>query len=119
VGALGRIREVTVVQNALRQLGVAYRNFEVEKNRGPKNQQELSPYYENNGKINDALTKKWLTFIWSASRQSLTEHGDSNTILAYETDPDRQGVRMVLFGDGSVRGLNEDEFSKAPRAKGK
>src|SRR5205823_341341 len=88
VGGLGRIREVTVVQNALRQLGLAYKHFEVEKNRGPKNQQELSPYYENNGEINEALTKKWLTFIWGASRQSLAEHGDSNTILAYETDLD-------------------------------
>jgi predicted Zn finger-like uncharacterized protein len=118
-GTAARVREVTVVQNTLRQLGVAYKNFEVSENRGPKNQKELGPYYENNGEINEYLSKKWVTFIWGAPRQSLTEHGDSNTILAYETDADGQGIRMVLFGDGSVRGLDENEFSKAPKAKGK
>jgi hypothetical protein len=119
VGAIGRAREVTAVQNTLRQLGIAYRNFEALENRGPKNQKELGPYYENNGEINESLTKKWITFIWGVPRANLAENGASNTVLAYETDADRQGVRMVLFGDGSVRGLNEEDFSKAPKAKGK
>jgi DNA-directed RNA polymerase subunit M/transcription elongation factor TFIIS len=119
VGGLARSREVTTVQNELRQLGIAYRNFETLENRGPKDQKELASYYENNGEINEALTKKWLTFIWGAPRQSLAEHGASNTILGYETDADRQGIRMVLLGDGSVRGMDEDEFQKTPKAKAK
>jgi predicted Zn finger-like uncharacterized protein len=119
VGAAARTLEVTKIQNALRQLGQAYRTFEVDKNRGPKSQQELGPYYQNISEINDAFTEKKLTFIWGASRQSLMENGDSNTVLAYETDADYQGMRMVLFGDGSVRGLNEEEFRQAPKAKGK
>jgi DNA-directed RNA polymerase subunit M/transcription elongation factor TFIIS len=119
VGGIGRVMEVTVAQNALRQLGIAYRNFEALENRGPKNQKELSPFYENNNEINEALTKKWITFIWGVPRSNLAENGASNTVLAYETDHDRQGVRMVLFGDGSVRGLSDEDFNNAPRAKGK
>ncbi len=118
-GAAARIREVTEVQNVLRQLGVAYRNFEVSENRGPKNQQELSPYYENNGQINEYLKNKWVTFIYGVRRQAFDEQGASNTILAYETDPDARGIRMVLFGDGSVNGLNEQDFKTSPKAKGK
>jgi predicted Zn finger-like uncharacterized protein len=118
-GTAARVREGTVVRNTLRQLGIAYKQFEVENNRGPKNQKELGPYYQNVAEINEYLTKNWITFIWGASRQSLAENGDSNTVLAYEPDPDRQGIRLVLFGDGSVRDLDENEFSKAPKAKGK
>src|SRR5207302_1042083 len=107
------------IRSSLHQLGIAYKNFEVSENRGPKNQKELGPYYQNINEINEALTNKTFTFIWGAPRSSLTENGASNTILAYETDPDGQGMRMVLFGDGHVTGLNEDEFKKAPKAKGK
>lgn len=118
-GAIARVREGTVDRNKLRQLGLAYMNFLDTLKRGPKDQKEFSPYYENDHEINEYLTKKWITFIWGANRQSFAEHGTSNTILAYETDPDRAGIRLVLFGDGSVDGLGEDAFQKAPKAKGK
>src|SRR5438874_2601141 len=91
---------------------------EPEEQERPKKQQELSSYYENNGQINEYLKNKWVTFIWGVRRQALDELGSSNTVLAYETDPDARGIRMVLFGDGSVDGLNEDAFQKAPKAKG-
>jgi hypothetical protein len=119
VGGLGRAREVTVVQNQLRQLGLAYKQFEVVENRGPKDQKELESYYSKVPEINEALKNKWITFIWRVPRQALAENGDSNTVLAYETDADRQGIRQVLFGDGSVNGLNEEDFQKAPKAKGR
>ncbi len=119
VGGLGRTKEVTEIQNSLRQLGIAYKQFEVVENRGPKDQKELGPYYQNINPINEALKNKWITFIWGVNRRALAENGDSNTVLAYETDADRQGVRMVLFGDGHVDGLNEEDFKKAPKAKGR
>ena len=118
VGGLGRTKEVTEIQNSLRQLGIAYKQFEVVENRGPKDQKELGPYYQNINPINEALKNKWITFIWGVPRRALAENGDSNTVLAYETDADRQGIRMVLFGDGHVDGLNEEDFKKAPKAKG-
>jgi prepilin-type processing-associated H-X9-DG protein len=119
VGGLGRTKEVTEIQNSLRQLGIAYKQFEVVENRGPKDQRELGPYYQNINPINEALKNKWITFIWRVPRQALAENGDSNTVLAYETDADRQGIRMVLFGDGHVEGMNEEDFKKAPKAKGR
>lgn len=119
ITGIGRVKERVVIENSLRQLGIAYRNFEVEQNRGPKDQKELGPYYQNVNDINEALKNKDITFIWGVPRRALTENGDSNTVLAYETDADRQGMRMVLFGDGHVDGLNEEDFKKAPKAKGR
>lgn len=119
IGGIGRVKERVVIENSLRQLGIAYKNFEVLQNRGPKDQKELGPYYQNVNDINEALNNKEITFIWGVSRRALSENGTSNTVLAYETDGDLQGVRMVLFGDGSVNGLNEEDFKKAPKAKGR
>jgi hypothetical protein len=118
VTGVGRVREGVQIRAMLHSLGVAYKNFEALENRGPKNQKELSPYYENNTETNEALTKGWITFIWGTPRRSLIENA-SSTIMAYETDPDVHGIRLVLFGDGSVDGMTEAEFAKAPKAKGK
>jgi len=43
--------------------------------------------------------------------------GTSNTVLGYENQPSPQG-RLVLFGDGSVRMVNEAEFAGLPRPTG-
>jgi hypothetical protein len=118
VTGVARVREGVQVRAMLQQLGVAYKNFEAEMNRGPKNQKEFSPYYENNTEMNEALSKGWITFIWGTPRRSLIGE-PSMTIIAYETDPDVHGIRLVLFGDGSVDGMTETEFAKAPKAKGK
>jgi hypothetical protein len=118
VTGVGRVREGVQVRAMLHSLGLAYQKFETETNRGPRNQKELSPYYENNTETNEALSKGWITFIWGTPRRSLIENL-SMTIIAYETDPDVQGIRLVLFGDGSVDGMNEAEFAKAPKAKGR
>jgi len=118
VGGIARARERTEIENNLRQLGIAYRQFEVDNNRGPKDQKELGPYYQNVATINDSLKNKWITFIWGVNRAGFSE-GTSNTILAYETDADRQGQRFALMGDGSVQNMDEETFKKTPKAKGK
>jgi len=37
----------------------------------------------------------------------------SSLVLAYEKDPDLRGNRVVVFGDGSVKTLNEQDFQAA------
>jgi predicted RNA-binding Zn-ribbon protein involved in translation (DUF1610 family) len=117
-GGILRSRERTEIENTLRQLGIAYRNFEIERNRGPKDQKEFEGYYERNQRINEYLTNQWVIFIWGAGRNSFPD-GASNTILAYESIADRQENRFVLMGDGSVQTLDEATFQKTPKAKGK
>ena len=115
---LGRLMEKNEMENALKQIGLAYRNFEVTANRGPKDVKELSPYYEKVARITEALEKKWIAFPWGLGRNPFPD-GASNTILAYETVGDRFGNRIVIMGDLSIHQLNEDEFKKKPIAKGK
>ena len=115
---LGRLMERNEMENALKQIGLAFRNFEATNNRGPKDQKELSPYYEKNQRIDEALTKKWIVFPWGLGRNPFPD-GSSNTILAYEAIGDRFGNRLVVMGDVSVHQLNVDDFNKTPKAKGK
>ncbi len=119
VGGIARSRERTNIENDLRQLGLAYRQFEVINNRGPKDQKELASYYQNAATINDSLTNKWITFIWGVNNRDGFPDGSSNTMLAFETNPDRAGNRFALMGDGSVQTLDDATFQKTPKAKGK
>jgi hypothetical protein len=114
-GGLARTLEVTERRFLLQQLGVAYQNHELTENRAPASRKELSAYYENNGKINDALDKGDIVFIYGVRPQQMPQ-GASNTILAYEAIPDRNGNRIVLNGDGSVHTMDEATFSNAPKA---
>jgi hypothetical protein len=45
--------------------------------------------------------------------------GTSNTVLGHEQNARSNGTRVVLFGDGSVRMLNQADFDKAPKARPK
>jgi prepilin-type N-terminal cleavage/methylation domain-containing protein len=96
----------TDTRNDLRQLAVAYNNYWVAKKRAPNSQQQLSPFYENSGGINEAIDTGRITVIWGVAAAT-----DSNPPLAYETQADRIGNRMVGMADGSVQTVNEAEFA--------
>src|SRR5438876_11769989 len=59
----------TDTRNELRQIALAYRNYLLGNKRGPQAQKDLSPLYENNGRINEDLDKRRLTVIWRVSAQ--------------------------------------------------
>src|SRR5205823_6846465 len=101
--------EDTDLRNELKQIALAYGNVATAKSRGPTNQQELSPYYENSGRINEAISSQQLTVIWGISANGL----GSKTVVAYETQADRIGIRMVAMGDASVQTMDRQEFRAA------
>lgn len=115
IGGIPRRMEISEVRNLMKQLGVAYHNFFDVHRRGPKDAKELAIFFDKNTRITQALNEKWIAFQWGAHLLKMTE-GTSRTIIAYETQADRNGQRVVLFGDASVTELNETEFAKAPRA---
>jgi hypothetical protein len=102
--------------NDLKQIGLAYHNYVSENTRGPKDAEELAPYFENSKKLLDRLKSKEIEFYYGVSINDFKESGLSNTILAYERGTQTKGGH-VLFGDGSVRKLSAADFEKAPKAK--
>jgi hypothetical protein len=46
-------------------------------------------------------------------------NGASNTALAWETDADSQGLRVVLMCDTSVQTMDENTFKNTPKAVGR
>jgi hypothetical protein len=116
VGGLARRMQLPEVQNYMKNLGIAYVNFETLNGRGPRNLEELAPQFENNPRMTEHLKKGWWVFIYNANRQQMTA-GPSNTIIAYEAQADGNGARVVVMGDGNIRMLDEATFKKTPKAR--
>ena len=90
----------TEARNDLRQIALAYRNYTAKMvDHGPKAQKCLSPYYENSSRINEALDTKRITVIWNIPGHAI----NSDTVLAYETNLDRTGHRLVAMGDATIQ----------------
>jgi hypothetical protein len=111
-----RAQDRTTTANDLKQLGLAYHNYVDQNNRGPKDADDLAPFFENSKKLLDALKTKRIEFYFGVGLNDLKDTGLSNTVIAYEKDAPSKGG-LVLFGDGSVRKLSVGDFKKAPKAK--
>ena len=103
--------KTTETQNDLRQIALAYKNFTASSpdKRGPKTQQEISPFYENSNRINAALDANQITVIWGIPNKDFKSYD----LLAYETDADRAGNRLVAMCDASVCVMGEQGFKLA------
>jgi ribosomal protein S27E len=110
-----RAAERTEVKNALRQIGLAYHMYCDMSRKGPQKWEDLAPFYEKNIEITNMLKTKYLTFLYGTHLTQMTQ-GTSNTVLAYETQLDQQGIRIVLMADGSVTFMTDEELKAAPKA---
>ena len=102
--------------NDMKQIGLAWHNFHDTNNRGPKDADELAPYFDNSKKLLDSLKTKRIDFAFGVSIRELSDKGLSNVIIGFEKDAATKGG-LALFGDGSVRKLSAAEFAKAAKAK--
>jgi hypothetical protein len=105
-GSVVRRADVIQTKNILKQLFIAARNFEAERNRFPNSREELEPYYEKSTFINEAFKEGDLVFIWKATK---TEEPDK-TVMAYEGQPDTNGIRVVLLANGDTPTMHDTEF---------
>jgi hypothetical protein len=101
--------------NDLKQIGLAYHNYNDANQKAPLKADDLGPYVENNKKLLDALKGGDYVFIYGVTPLQMTQ-GTSNTVLGYEKDTPTKGG-YALYGDASVKKMTADEFKKAILAK--
>jgi hypothetical protein len=117
-GGIIRTRNLQLVQNDFKQLGLAYHNFYDARKRGPANVDELAPFFDNDARLKQALQQGQYVFHWNMGLNQMPQ-GTSNTILAYERDPDAAGNRVVVMGDATPKIMGKADFEAALKAQGK
>jgi hypothetical protein len=115
-GGIIRAMDVQEVKNNMKQIGLAYHNYVSSNNKAPLKMQDLMQFLERNASIEKMLSDGSVVFIYGVRLQDMTQ-GTSNTLIAYEKDADTRGFRVVLFGDGSVDMLPDDEFQTKTKAQ--
>jgi hypothetical protein len=113
-----RFRDIQLMQNDFKQLGLAYHSFYDAKRRGPANVDELAPFFDNDIRLKQALQQGQYVFHWNLGLNQMPQ-GSSNTILAYERDPDAAGNRFVVMGDATPKIMGEADFEAALKAQAK
>jgi len=110
--SLRRVIDRSRVQNDFRQLALYYANYSALQNRSPGKLDDLKADIERDmPKLYKAIEDGDYVVIWSLP------HLSSEVVLAYEKEPDENGLRWVAHGDGSVKRLPPEEFEKALKAK--
>lgn len=120
---LGKLRYVRILSDLetkliLEKLGQSFFAFDLDRNRGPKELNELGREVATDGRLQEALDPKegWLEFTWGVGSRGMPNPG--GTILAFEREP-VAGMRYVIYGNGRSDRISEEEFAKLPKAKGK
>jgi len=103
--------------NDLKQIGLAYHNFNDANRKGPEKAADLGPFVENDKRLLGLLENKDIVFQYGVALKDMTD-GTSNTVLAYDKDAPAKGG-LVLMADGSVKNMSAEDFKKAILAKKK
>jgi hypothetical protein len=101
----------------LKQLALAYQNYNDTFGKAPLKTDDFGPFVENDKRLLETMKSGQIVFIFGVSIKELTD-GASNTVIAYEKDAPTKGG-YVAYGDTSVKKLTADEFKKAILAKKK
>jgi hypothetical protein len=119
ISAVARRLEISEVNNAFRQLGLSYQNVASASTsgRGPADFKELTELHGTTP-LKEWLDKNWIIVVWGA-RPLSQAGGASNTALAWETDADLQGNRVVLMCSGSIVTMDEATFANTAKAMGR
>ncbi|MCS7167827.1 MAG: hypothetical protein RMI91_06635 [Gemmatales bacterium] len=108
IGPLG-VRQITLGLNDLRQAGILLANYYNENNSWPRNDNELRDALREMPIVYKAIQVGDYVF---APLSNPTLPPGPQTVLIYERLPDKAGIRLVLFGDGSVKRMTPGEFNQ-------
>ncbi len=108
--AIKQAAERTRRSNDLKQIGLAFLNYNDMNDKGPAKVEDLIPLLVGaTGPIQD-LQNGTIVFIYGVSVKDMTKQaGSFNTVLAYESKVPVEGG-LVLMGDCSVRTVTAVEF---------
>jgi hypothetical protein len=109
-GKIGDAKNRAVLTNDLKEIGLAYINFQESEQRPPQSFDELnkkSPLSPGCAKVN---------MIWGAGMAGLCKDGASNEIVIGHVASPGTTNMIVLFCDGTVQQLTADEYSRAKKA---
>jgi hypothetical protein len=107
-----RGKEKRSLENDIRQLATFMKAYETENGSPPKSWQDFKPYIQREaGHIVREIDAGQINVLWGAPM-------NSNTIVAYEVEPDIRNSHVVAKGDGSVVTLPSDQLQAALRAQG-
>ena len=105
----------TVRTNDMRQLNIAYLNFQSKHQRGPANLAELEAFDPMPSEGYKLVREGKVEVVWNVNIARQVQ-GSSNVMLLYETKADPDGQRVVVMADGSARRVTEAEFNGIPKA---
>jgi hypothetical protein len=105
-----RGKEKLIAENDFSQMGQFYHLYYAERGRAPT-MAEFKTYIQQEApNIYKPIEKGTYTIVAQLS-------GGRNPVLAYETEKDLNGSRVVLRSDGSVSTMNEEDFKTALEGK--
>jgi hypothetical protein len=93
--------------NELHQIALFYQQFNTEMGRSPAKLEEFTDYIKRDA---PRATKNLQD---GAYVLVLNARLGSNSVLAYEKEPDRNGIQYVALGDGSVQKMTPDQLKAA------
>jgi hypothetical protein len=106
------------VANDLRQIGLAYHNYNNERMKGPDRAEDLQPFLRDAPPdVYQSLASGRYVFIYGVKLTDM-QAGPATTVVGYEKDAPTQGGN-VLMGDSTVQYVTADQFKKLNQAKPK
>jgi hypothetical protein len=97
----------------LETIAEAYKEFVEDHSAGPKNQQELFEYLDEEPTAQEALTTGKIVFHYGITRERVPQ-GIAATVIAYEAKAPTEGGRVVM-GNGEIRTVTVQEFKELPQ----
>jgi hypothetical protein len=110
--AVGGVRGAgfkTDARAQLEQLALTYFQVGIERNQGPT-VQEFLPHIRTYGKIAESVNEGYFVIVPNARLSS-------DVVIAYEAKADREGKRLVAFGDKHTEFMFENQFRAALQNK--
>ncbi len=108
IGPLG-VRQITLSLNDLRQAGALLLAYYNENNGWPRNEVELQTALREMPYVYKAILSGDYIFVPAKNPDLIP---GAQTVIIYEKLPDKSGIRLVLFGDGSVKRISLSEFKQ-------
>jgi hypothetical protein len=115
-GGLGahvqRGKEKRSLENDIRQLGLFIQQFETQEGHLPKSWEEFKPFLKGDGsRIAKEIEDRQIIVLFGSP-------WNSNTIYAYELEPDIRKSHVVLYGGGAVVTVPTDQLRSALQKQG-